>query len=143
MGLVRRNGETNPVTVLLVLALVGASFYVYHVAPVYMDNMEAKEAASECFNTYWSEGRDRALDRLLNRLNNAKSGTSHLASDENGVEVVVPGLGLERDQIAILENKDTRTLTVRIEYERTIRFAPLKKYKKFHLVAEKVGTQLK
>jgi hypothetical protein len=140
---VRRNGETNPVTVVLVLALAGAGFYVYHVAPVYMDNMEAKEAATECFNTYWSDGPEVARNRLLNRLNGAKSGTSHLTTDENGVEVVVPGLGLENEQVTIVLQPETRKLTVRIEYERTIRFAPLKKYKKFHLVAEKVGTQLK
>lgn len=139
----RRNGETNPVTVVLVLALVGAGFYVYHVAPVYMDNMEAKEAATECFNTYWSDGPEVARNRLLNRLNGAKSGTSHLGVDENGNEVTLPGLGLENEQVTIALQPETRSLTVRIEYDRTIRFAPLKKYKKFHLVAEKVGTQLK
>ena len=34
-------------TWLVVLALIGAGFYGFHVGPVYMDNLEVKEAGIE------------------------------------------------------------------------------------------------
>lgn len=143
MSAVRRNGETNPVTVLLALAIAAAGFYVYHVAPVYMDNLEAKEAAAEAFNIYWTNGPQAAKNNLLIRLNGVKSGTSHLAVDENGQEVILPGLGLTEENIEIINDEQTAQLSVRVTYERVVRFAPLKKSKRFFLVAEKKGKRLK
>jgi hypothetical protein len=32
---------------------------------------------------------------------------------------------------------------VRVEYDRVVQFSPLKKRKKFHVIAEKTGTQTK
>lgn len=124
------------------LALAGAGFYGYHVGPVYLDNMAAREACTEAFNIYWVEGGDIARTKLLFRLNGTPE-TSHLATDENGVESIVPGLGVDPENVTLTLDPDTKQLTVRIEYDRVVKFTPLNKYKKFHLVAEKIGKRIK
>ncbi len=135
----RNNGETNPGTYVVVALLAAAGFYVYHVAPVYWDNMEAKEAASEAVSVYVLSGEEVARNGLLYRLNNNQS-VSHFEVDEEGVESIKPGYGLEPENITIDVDEKTKKIVVRIEYNRIIEFSPLKKRKNFHLVAEKIGT---
>ena len=135
----RNNGETNPGTYVVVVLLAAAGFYVYHVAPVYWDNLEAKEAAAEALNVYILKGEETARAGLMFRLNNNKS-TSHYEVDDEGVESVKPGLGLKEENVTIDVDQKTNKISVRVEYDRVIEFKPLKKRKLFHLVAKKVGT---
>lgn len=137
----RRNGESNPVTWIVVLALIGAGFYGYHVGPVYMDNLEVKEAAAEAFNLYWTNGEKNARDRLVIRLNEKGIGT-HLEVDENGVESWKPGLGIDPERVTFVDSPDG-TLRVTVNYDRVVIFSPLKKRKIFNVTAEKVGKRLK
>ncbi|MFT3708305.1 MAG: hypothetical protein QM817_11685 [Archangium sp.] len=136
----RRNGETNPVTWIVVILLAAAGFYIFHVGPVYMGNLEMKEAASEAFNYYWTNGEDAARSKLLNRMNVINADTLHLEVDEDGVEAWKPGYGITEEMVTFIENE--KKLTVRVEYDRWVEFKPLKKRKKFHLIAEKTGTRL-
>jgi hypothetical protein len=136
---VRKNGETNPVTVLLIVALVAISFYVFHVGPLYWDNLEAKEAAAEAFNVFYTDGEDLARTKLLTRLNIRSTNTEHYEVDEEGVETIKPGYGLQDENIAFIYDEETKQLTVRITYDRIVEFKPFKKRKTYHLVAEKVG----
>jgi hypothetical protein len=140
---VRRNGETNPVTVIVVLALAAAGFYIYHVGPLYMDNLDAKEAAAEAFNVFFTDGEEAAKTRLLIRLNAKSPGTHHYEVDDEGVESIVPGFGLGEDNVTFAYDEKAKSLKVRIEYDRLVEFSPLKKRKLFHLIAEKSGTQIK
>jgi hypothetical protein len=136
---VRNNGETNPVTY-LVLALVAAGlFYGYHVAPLYYDNLAARDIAGEAFAVYILKGEAAALDGLLIRANAKSPDTSHYEVDKDGVESVAPGYGLTEDNVKFTFDETTRKLTVRIEYDRIVEFKPLKKRKSYHLVAEKTG----
>ena len=134
----RKNGETNPVTYLFFALLAAAGFYAFHVGPVYWDNMAAKEAASEALNVYIMTGEDAARLGLLNRLNALSPDTMHFQVDAEGVETEQPGYGVTDDNITFKEQG--KKVTVRLEYDRTIQFKPLKKRKTFHLVAEKTGT---
>lgn len=136
----RRNGESNPVTWIVVLALIGAGFYGYHVGPVYMDNLEVKEAAAEAFNVYWTDGETVARRKLIIRLNEKGFGT-HLEVDENGVESWKPGLGIDPERVTFTDSAGT--LRINVSYERVVIFTPLKKRKTFQVSAEKVGKRLK
>ncbi len=118
------------------LAVVAGGFYVFHVGPLYMDNFEVKEAAAQAFNVYWLEGPDSAKKKLLIRLNERGKG-EHLAVDDNGVESFKPGFNVDPDNVTIVETSGE--LRVRVTYERTVIFKPLKKRKVYHLTAEKVG----
>jgi hypothetical protein len=138
---VRNHGESaNPVTYLFLLALAGVAFWGYHVGPLYLDNLEAKDAAGEAWSTYLLKGEDYALNQMLVRLNNKNPGTSHYEVDDEGVESVKPGFGVTKDNITFDMNEETKTLSVRLEYDRIVEFKPLKKRKIYHLVAEKKGT---
>ena len=142
-ALVRKNGETNPVTILVILLLAAAGFYIFHVGPLYMDNLEAREAAAEAFNVYFVDGEAIARPRLMIRLNQKTPSTSHYEVDEDGVESVKPGFGLKDENVTFSFDETTKRLLVRIEYDRIVEFAPLKKRKVYHLVAEKTGLRVK
>ena len=136
----RNNGETNPGTYVFLVLVAAAGFYVFHVAPLYWDNLEAKDAANEAFAVWQMKGEKVAHDNLMARLNLKSTGTSHYEVDADGVESIKPGYGVTDDNVTIAFDESTRKLTVRIEYDRIVEFAPLKKRKSYHLVAEKTGT---
>lgn len=133
----RKNGETNPATYILGVVLLAVGFYVFHVAPVYWGNLEAKEAADQAAGVYVLQGEKAAVDGVLFRLNNNKE-VKHLEVDEDGKEEWKDGYGILPENIIVKMDESARKLTVRIEYDRYVDFAPLKKRKKFHLIAEKV-----
>lgn len=139
LPLVRNNGETNPGTYVVVVLLAAAGFYLYHVAPVYWDNMDAREAASEALSVYILKGEETARAGLMFRLNNNPN-TNHFEVDDEGVESIKPGLGLKPEDVTIDVDEKTKKIVVRIQYDRIVEFSPLKKRKVFHLVAEKIGT---
>lgn len=122
-------------TVLVVLALAAAGYYGWHVVPLYMDNVDVREAADQAFNVYVLDGEKAASEMLMLRLN-GKIGW-HYEVDDEGVEQVKPGLGLTEDNYLIEFDEKTRKLTVRIEYQRTIEFAGLKKRKTYPFLAQK------
>jgi hypothetical protein len=134
---VRKNGETNPGTYLVGALVLAAGFYIYHVAPVYWGNLEAKEAVAQGVGVYILQGEQAALDGILFRLNSNKD-VKHLEVNEDGVEEWKDGYGLTEDNVTVKLDESTRKLTIRVEYDRYVDFAPLKKRKKFHLVAEKI-----
>ena len=135
----RKNGETNPVTYLLVVLIAAALFYAFHVGPVYWDNLTVKEAAQEAVNVYILNGEDAAKAGMLSRLNVKSPETSHFEVDADGVESEKPGFGLTEDNVTFTLDEHTKKLTLRVEYDRTIQFKPLKKRKTYHLMIEKVG----
>jgi len=136
---VRKNGETNPVTILVFLLIGVAAFYVYHVGPLYMDNLDAKGYVAEAFNQYFIDGEEKTRARLMMTLNEGSPGTSHYEVDEDGVESIKPGYGLKDENVTFTYNESTRVLRVRVEYDRIVEFKPFKKRKTYHLIAEKVG----
>ncbi len=137
----RNHGESaNPVTYLMFLALGAAGFYAFHVGPLYYDNIAAKDAVGECWSTYILKGEKFAVEQLLVRLNAKSPDTSHIETNEEGVESVVPGYGVKPEQVTIDFDEKSRKLTVRLEYDRIVDFKPFKKRKVYHLVAEKTGT---
>ena len=140
---VRKNGESNPATYIIGVLLLAAGFYAFHVGPVYWGNLEAKEAAAEAFNVYQLSGEKMALEGVLRRLNERNEDTVHLEVDEEGNESWKPGYGIDPDNVTMKFDEATRKLSVRIEYDRYVDFKPLKKRKKFHLVAEKIGNVAK
>lgn len=128
-------------TFLVLLALAAAGFYVFHVGPVYMGNFDVKEKVGGAFNRFFFDGEDNAKKSLLNQLNDLSTDVQHLEVDEEGNEKWVPGYGVDPDNVTFDYNESTKSLTVRVTYDRVVDFKPLKYRKVFHLTAEKSGTQ--
>lgn len=122
--------ETNPVSVILVIALAAAGFYGFHVAPLYLDNLEVKEATAEAYNAWIVDGEERARFKLMSRLNDKGTGY-HFEVDDDGVEQVKPGLGIPDEQVTFEFDDRSRLLTVSVTYKRTVQFKPLEKRKTF------------
>ena len=123
----RNNGESNPVTYLLLVAVAAGGFYAFHVAPLYWDNLEAKDAASEAFSMFAIKGEKYAHDNMMVRLNLKNPNTHHYEVDKDGLETIQPGFGLTDDNVTFAFDEASRKLTIRIEYDRIVEFAPLKK----------------
>ena len=135
----RNNGETNPGTYVAVVLIAAVGFYCFHVVPVYWDNLEAKEAASEALSVYILKGEKSAREGLMFRLN-GNATVRHYEVDDEGVESIKPGYGILEDNVVIDVDEKMNKIVVRITYDRIVEFSPLKKRKSYHLVAEKIGT---
>jgi hypothetical protein len=136
---VRSNGETNPATILLVVALAAAGFYGFHVVPLYLDNLEVREACDQSFNVYVLEGEASARDKLMQRLNGSRGIGWHFAENDEGQEVKQVGLGVKESDVTIDFDSQSKQLLVRVEYQRTIQFKPLKTRKTYRFSAQKSG----
>lgn len=138
----RKNGETNPGTIIFLVIVTAIGFYGFHVLPVYYGNLEVKEAVGEAFNAYFSSSEKVAQEGLMMRLNR-NADVSHLEIDESGAESLKPGYGVSEDNVSFTFDQNTGQLAVRLTYDRIVEFKPLKKRKTYHFVVEKTGTKTK
>ena len=134
------SGKVNPVTVLLLLAIGGAVYWAVMFGPMYLDNFEVREAVDSAWSLWATDGEDHTYQWLLNRLNNrTQMGTmgSHFEVDEDGVEKLLPGLGVPEDNITFAYDENTKMLTVRVEYQRVVVLKPSDKRRTMRFVVEK------
>ncbi|MEW5740461.1 MAG: hypothetical protein AB1938_16155 [Myxococcota bacterium] len=138
------SGKVNPVSVLVMLALAGATYWAVLFIPLYYDNLEVKEALDSAFSQARVEGEETARVWLMRRLNGVtpNMGTlgSHYEVDEDGVEQLLPGLGVPEENVTFTWDEAASTLTLRVEYERVVILKPSEKRKVLHFVVEKKGS---
>lgn len=133
----RSNGETNPATIIVAVALIGAAYYGFFVVPLYLDNLEVREACDEAFNVYVLQGEDMARQKLMFRLNGPRGIGWHFETDEDGDEVKKVGLEVNEDDVTVKFDDKTKELLVRVEYTRTIQFKPFEKRKTYPFSAQR------
>ncbi|MEW6430976.1 MAG: hypothetical protein AB1730_05650 [Myxococcota bacterium] len=136
------SGKVNPVSVLLLLALVGAGWWAVIFVPVYLDNLDVREAVDAAFSRYHVEGEQRARQFLMDRLNvRTPQGTigHHFELDEEGVERELPGLGVPEENVTFDYVERDSLLTVRVEYDRVVVLKPTQARRTLHFVVEKSG----
>lgn len=141
-GRMKPSGKVNPVTVLLVLALVGAGWWAVIFVPVYWDNLDVREAVDAAFARYHVDGEERARGFLMDRLNLVTpQGTigHHFEIDEDGMEQEMPGLGVPDENVTFDYVERDSQLTVRVEYDRVVVLKPSQKRRTLHFVVEKSG----
>jgi hypothetical protein len=104
---------------LAVLAAVASAIYVaVKVVPVYVDNLDVKEAVEAAFNLAGRNNNDSIL-RAEIRERTSRMG-SHVESDKWGTDRVVPGLGLTDDQIVIERSRVTDNVRIEVTYQREV-----------------------
>lgn len=136
------SGKVNPISVLLVLAFGGGVYWAVLFGPLYIDNLDVREAVDAAFSRYGNEGEDRARQYLVSRLN---KGTQdgivghHFEVDEDGVEQELPGLDVAEDNVTFEYEERTSQLTVRVEYDRVVVLKPSQKRRTLHFVVQKTG----
>lgn len=134
----RPTGKTNPVTVLVILAVIAGGYWVVMFGPLYLDNLEVREAADSAFNVYVVERDEtKAIREALNRQ--TKIGSHFEVSEEDGTEQKLPGLGLTEDDVVLEHDESSGEASVRIEYNRTVILWPTENRRTVHFAVEKKG----
>jgi len=135
-----RRGGINPIAVLILAAVAAGVWWLYTFGPVYWDNLTVRETASAAATGYLTGLEEGVMTRVLTRLNKVTMDGSvgwHFETDEEGMEVRKPGLGISEDQVFIGFDEATRTVTVRITYDRVVEMKPFDKRDVVHFVVEK------
>jgi hypothetical protein len=113
-----------------------AIYAIVIIAPLYVDNLDVKEAVGAAHNL---SGRVSNDGQLRNEIRNR---TMHLAShyekDIYGRTNLVKGLGLKDEQIIIERNPITQNVRIEVNYERQVQLKPIQKWRvmRFKVVRE-------
>lgn len=104
---------------LAVLAAIASAIYVAaKVVPLYVDNLDVKEAVEAAFNLAGRNNNDSILRAEIRERTNRMG--SHVETDKWGTEQVVPGLGLTDDQIVIERSRVTENVRIEVTYQREV-----------------------
>jgi hypothetical protein len=105
-------------TLAVLAAIVGAIYVAAKVVPIYVDNLDVKEAVEAAFNLAGRNNNDGILRGEI-RERTSRMG-SHVETDKWGNEQVVPGLGLTDDQIVIERSRITDNVRIEVTYQREV-----------------------
>jgi hypothetical protein len=133
----RARGAVSLVSLFLLLVLVAAGYVGWLYIPLYMDNLEMREAMTAAFNRM---GSDRDDDRIRTYLlaRATKIGTHW--ERENGVPVEKPGLGLTpADLIIERESFTGHNGRLQVDYTRDYRLWPTDTFRTLDFHLEKAG----
>jgi hypothetical protein len=121
-----------------VLAVVAVAIYVgAKIGPLYVDNMDVKEAVEAAHNLAGRNTNDSVL-RAEIRDRTSRMGT-HLETDSWGAERVVPGLGLTDEQITIERSRITDNVLIEVVYQREVELSLFNRVHVVELRAVKEG----
>jgi hypothetical protein len=118
----------NVVNLTLTVALVSGAYLAWIYVPLWLDDLDVREALATGVNQLASEsgGLDGASiqNRVAARL--AHVGT-HWA-EQDGTQVEMPGLGIQPDDIQVERSDDGKSGRLIVDYSRTVRLKPLNQY---------------
>ncbi len=136
--MLRARGAVCLVTLALLLVVLAAAYAGWLYIPVYLDNLDMREAVVAAFNRMGTDPDDGRIKAFLLSRTNAIG--THWET-QGGVRVEKPGLGLtEADLVLDRESFADRTGSVQVDYQREIRLWPSDTFKTLDFHVEKVGT---
>lgn len=128
----RPRGAVNLVSLTLTLALVSAVYLAWLYVPLWLDDLDVREALAAGVGQLTSES--MAIDAQAARDRVAKGVALRLAKvgyhweEQDGRQVQVPGLGLEPDDVQVERSGDGRSGRITVDYARTVKLKPLERY---------------
>lgn len=114
-------GKVDLQNLVLLFALAGFIYGVIIFAPPVLDNLDVKEAIAISLNQAHRLSDDEIKALIIARTDDKGW---HWEQNEIGEWVEVKGLGLTGDHIVIDRNTVTGVITIRVNYERRVRFKP-------------------
>ncbi|MFZ5469645.1 MAG: hypothetical protein ACOZIN_09425 [Myxococcota bacterium] len=134
----RPTGKVNLVSLLLIAGVVGGIYALVVFSPVYLDNLDVKEAIAAAYN---QAGRmdDRALVGLIKSRVNAAAVGEHVEDDGYGNQRVVGGLGIKDEQITVQRDEVRRTILIRVDYQREVVLKPTDRIRQVRFSPMKEG----
>jgi hypothetical protein len=116
------SGKVSFGTLLLFTLLGGAIYGAVLYVPLYVDNLDVKEAVDVAHNISGRNPNDGVL-RYEIRERTSRMG-QHWEYDQYGRAQLKPGLGLTDEQIIIEHNPVTSAVRIEVRYERPVVFKP-------------------
>jgi hypothetical protein len=136
---VRNSGKVNPVSILVILAVAGALWWVFTFAQVYLDHMDVQDAISTGFNMVKNgEKEEQVHSVVLGQCNKPTLGW-HWENNELGERKQAEGLGLTEENFKLERDEATLTFTISMDYTREVLMRPTDKWRTVHFHVEKHG----
>lgn len=121
---------------LVLLTLVAGGIYLgVMLVPLYVDNLDVKEAVAAAFNRSPTSDDDSLVRLIIERT--SQMGT-HWETDKFDQDILVPGLGLTADNITIERSTVSPEVRIEVDYTRRVQFKPTNHVRvmRFHVVKE-------
>jgi hypothetical protein len=132
----RPRGAVNLVNLTLLLLVGGATYAGWLLIPLWLDDLDVREAVSAGWGQLSYEPSDQRIrDSVLVRL---RTVGSHW-EEQNGKQVEIPGMGFTAQDIQVDRDPATSTGRVAIDYTRTVKLKPFERYYPVHFLAERSG----
>lgn len=132
----RPRGAVNPLSVLVILAIAAAIYYVAIFSPVYLDNIDVTDAVVSAYNQSGQVPDEQIKGVLRDKLK--RIGT-HREPNADGELEEKMGLGVPDEDVVYEVNPDN-TVTVQVKYFREVRLKPTGKWTKVKFSPSKHGT---
>jgi hypothetical protein len=126
----------NLVNLTLLLLVVGGTYVGWLFVPLWLDDLDVREAVAVGFGQLPVEATDVRIRQLvMAKLNNV--GTHW--EEKDGKQVEVPGLGIALEDIQVERNSQANTGRVAIDYTRMVKLKPLDRFWPVHFLTERSG----
>jgi hypothetical protein len=129
-------GAVSLVSLVLLLGLAAGGYCAWLFVPVYVDNLDVREASTAAFNRMAADpDNDRVRTFLLNRT---KQIGTHWES-EGGTRVEKRGLDLTDSDLILERDAEEHTGHVQVDYQREVRLWPTERFVTVDFHVEKAG----
>lgn len=129
-------GAVSLFSLVLLLGLAAGGYCVWLFAPVYLDNLDVREASTASFNRMAVDGdNERVRTYLLSRTK--RIGTHWEA--EGGTHVEKPGLDLTDSDVIVERDPTEHTGRVQVDYQREVKLWPTERFVSVDFHVEKAG----
>ena len=127
----------NLIAVVVLGALAYGIWWVVTFAPIYLDNIDVKDAVAGGFNES-NRKDDISTSGAIRAKCNMSTLGDHEEDDGYGTIKTVGGLGIKEENVTILRDEVTKRISIVVEYERKVLLRPTSKVKfvKFRVVKE-------
>jgi hypothetical protein len=132
-------GKINLIGLILVLAVVSGIYWLIFFSKAFLDNVDVKEQITGAYNSGTLLD-DVGIRRYLQQ--HTETVGEHQVTDGFGNVRTAPGLGLQDDDITIIRDDVTQTISIRVDYTRNIVLEPSKKVYALHFHPQVAGPQI-
>jgi hypothetical protein len=132
----KARGAVSFFSLVLLLGLAAGGYLAWMFVPVYLDNLDVREATTAAFNRMAS---DPDMDRVrVYVMDRQKRIGTHWENDGRS-RVEKPGLGLTDADVVIERDGGEHTGRVQVDYQREIKLWPTERFVSVDFHVEKAG----
>jgi len=129
----------NLVNTTLFLAVAAVAYLAWLYIPLWLDDLDVREAVSIGFAQLASGGPAMDTARVQDAVASQLSRVGKHWEEKDGAPVEVPGLGVEPGDVVVERAPDGKRGRVSVEYPRTVRLKPLDQSWTVHFHTEQEG----